>query len=240
MLFPLPQCPVPDSGTVCVPGHALSVTFNVAGYETLATGLNVTLIVQLVPVVSEHGTNLKQLTQGKKDEEPAISPDGRWVVFTALGSKDVLMKVSSNGGPASQLTDYNSAWPAIFPDGKWIASCRRGRNQNYTLSDPLHPEDLMNLAMVPFTGGQPAKVFPLPATAGDQFAWSPDGRAISFINTVNGVGNIWDQPIAGGPPQPATHFTSDRIFWFDWSRDGRLALSRGTDGTDAVLIRNFQ
>ena len=98
----------------------------------------------------------------------------------------------------------------------------------------------MSLAMVPFTGGQPAKVFPLPATAGDQFAWSPDGRAISFINTVNGVGNIWDQPIGGGPPQPATHFTSDRIFWFDWSRDGRLALSRGTDGTDAVLIRNFQ
>jgi serine/threonine protein kinase/Tol biopolymer transport system component len=185
------------------------------------------------------GTGLKQLTQGKKDEEPAISPDGRWVVFTALGSKDVLMKVSSNGGPASQLTDYDSAWPAISPDGKWIA-CRRGRNQNYTLSDPRHPEDLMSLAIIPFTGGQPGKVFPLPATAGDQFAWSPDGRAISFINTVNGVGNIWDQPTAGGPPQPTTHFTSDRIFWFDWSRDGRLALSRGTDGTDAVLIRNFQ
>jgi hypothetical protein len=36
-----------------------------------------------------------------------------------------------------------------------------------------------------------------------------------------------------------THFTSDRIFHFDWSRDGRLALSRGTDLTDAVLIKNF-
>jgi Tol biopolymer transport system component len=189
--------------------------------------------------VDMDGTSLKQLTQGKKDEEPAISPDGRWVVFTSLGAKDVLMKVSSEGGPASQLTDYNSAWPAISPDGKWIA-CRRGRNQNYTLSDPRHPEDLMSLAMLPVTGGQPAKVFPLPATAGDQFVWSPDGRAITFINTVNGVGNIWDQPIAGGPAQPATHFTSDRIFWFDWSRDGRLALSRGTDRTDAVLIRNFQ
>ena len=185
------------------------------------------------------GAGLKQLTQGKKDEEPAISPDGRWVVFTALGGKDVLMKVSSDGGPASQLTDYSSAWPAISPDGKWIV-CRRGRNQNYSLSDPQHPEDLMSLAIVPFTGGQPAKVFPLPATGGDQFVWSPDGRAVSFIDTASGVGNIWDQPIAGGPPQPATHFTSDRIFWFDWSRDGRLALSRGTDRTDAVLIRNFQ
>ena len=57
---------------------------------------------------------------------------------------------------------------------------------------------------------------------------------------MNGVGNIWEQPVAGGPPKAVTHFTSDKIFWFDWSRDGRLALSRGTDTTDAVLIKNFR
>ena len=39
---------------------------------------------------------------------------------------------------------------------------------------------------------------------------------------------------------PVTRFTSDKIFWFDWSRDGRLALSRGTTPRDAVLIKNFQ
>jgi hypothetical protein len=70
--------------------------------------------------------------------------------------------------------------------------------------------------------------------------WTPDGHAISYINTLNGVGNIWEQPVAGGPPKPVTHFTSDRIFSFDWSRDGRLALSRGTTPRDAVLIKNFQ
>ncbi|HMD84755.1 MAG TPA: hypothetical protein VKO18_08655 [Terriglobia bacterium] len=46
--------------------------------------------------------------------------------------------------------------------------------------------------------------------------------------------------MAGGPPKPVTHFTSDKIFWFDWSPDGRLALSRGTEPFDAVLIKNFQ
>jgi hypothetical protein len=55
-----------------------------------------------------------------------------------------------------------------------------------------------------------------------------------------GVRNIWEQPIEGGPPKPVTHFTSDKIFYFDLSRDGRLALSRGTDQTDAVLIKNFR
>ena len=57
---------------------------------------------------------------------------------------------------------------------------------------------------------------------------------------MHGVGNIWEQPVVGGPAKAVTHFTSDKIFYFDWSQDGRLALSRGTDTTDAVLIKNFQ
>jgi hypothetical protein len=54
------------------------------------------------------------------------------------------------------------------------------------------------------------------------------------------VDNVWEQPVTGGPPKPVTHFTSDRIFYFDWSRDGCLALSQGTERIDAVLIKNFR
>jgi Tol biopolymer transport system component len=177
------------------------------------------------------GGNLKRLTEGKVDTVPAISPDGRWVIFTRVeGGKPVLMKVPSGGGPASQLTDYFSHSASVSPDGKWIAC-------SYTPSES-------RLAIVPFAGGQPAKVFPLPGSGVGPphypYPWTPDGRAISYNNSVNGVDNIWEQPVAGGPPKPVTHFTSDKIFWFDWSRDGRLALSRGTEPTDAVLIKNFQ
>jgi Tol biopolymer transport system component len=178
------------------------------------------------------GSNLKQLTQGGADLLPAASPDGRWVVFIGFQrGKNVLMRVPSEGGPAAELTNYTSDYPSVSADGKWIA-CLYFPGQNQPPS----------LAMVPVTGGQPAKVFPLPATATANLPihWTPDGHAISFINSVNGVGNIWEQPVQGGPPKPVTHFTSDKIFWFDWSRDGRLALSRGTDTTDAVLIKNFQ
>jgi Tol biopolymer transport system component len=148
------------------------------------------------------------------------------VVFT---SSHTLMKVPSGGGPASQLTDYASYWPSVSPDGKWIACFYRpGQNQ---------PE---SLAIVPFAGGQPAKVFPEPGSGPGPLLWTPDGQALSFVISVNGAGNIWEQPVAGGPPKAVTHFTSDKIFNFDWSRDGRLALSRGTDTTNAVLIKNFQ
>jgi hypothetical protein len=94
--------------------------------------------------------------------------------------------------------------------------------------------------MVPFAGGQPAKAFPLPATGGFLLVWTPDGRAILFCNRLNGADNVWEQPVARGPPKAVTHFTSDFIYWFDWSRDGRLALSRGTDARDVVLIKSFQ
>ena len=118
------------------------------------------------------------------------------------------MKVPSGGGSASKLTDYGSSWLSVSPDGKWVAGVY------------VPDQNQASLAMVPFGGGQPAKVFPLPATADTPLVWTPDGRAISFINSLNGVGNVWEQPVTGGPPQPVTHFTSDKIFYFDWSRDG--------------------
>ncbi|MGO9273100.1 MAG: protein kinase domain-containing protein [Terriglobia bacterium] len=176
------------------------------------------------------GGNLKRLTQGKEDDNPAISPDGQWVVFqSAQGGKSVLMKVPSGGGSASQLTDYDSDYPSVSPDGKWIAF-KHSPGQNQPAS----------LAIVPFAGGQPAKVFPLPTAAGLHLVWTPDGHTISFLNTVNGVDNVWEQPVAGGAPKAVTHFTSDEIFWFDWSLDGRLALSRGTEPSDLLLIKNFR
>jgi serine/threonine protein kinase/Tol biopolymer transport system component len=176
------------------------------------------------------GGNLKQLTEGKQDASPSISPDGRWVVFERVkDNKSFLMKVSSDGGPATQLTDYQSKFPSVSPDGKWIACV-------YTPVSGQPPK----LALVPFEGGQPAKVFPVPKDSYPRsLHWAPDGHSISFIYTVNEVPNIWEQPVAGGPPRQVTHFKLDKVYSYDWFHDGRLILSRGQDITDALLIKNF-
>jgi serine/threonine protein kinase len=175
------------------------------------------------------GGNPKQLTDGENNFRPSVSPDGHWVVFSSQQSgKSILMKVPSGGGAASPLTDYNSYFPSVSLDGNWIA-CWYFPDQNQP-----------RLAIVPFAGGPPTKIFRLPDTSGGVLHWTPDGHSVSFLNRVSGAVNVWEQPIAGGPPKPVTHFTSDTIFYFDWFRDSRLVLSRGTEPIDAVLIKNFR
>ncbi|HEY0083212.1 MAG TPA: protein kinase [Pyrinomonadaceae bacterium] len=45
----------------------------------------------------------------------------------------------------------------------------------------------------------------------------------------------------GGPPRQLTDFKTDQTFSFDWSRDGKLlALARGTQTSDVVMITDFK
>jgi Tol biopolymer transport system component len=61
---------------------------------------------------------------------------------------------------------------------------------------------------------------------------------VRFIANRGGAGNIWEQPLDGRAPRQVTSFAADRIFSYDWSRDGkRLAVVRGAWTSDMVLMR---
>jgi Tol biopolymer transport system component len=108
------------------------------------------------------------------------------------------------------------------------------------------PDPAFKVAVIPFEGGQPINEFDIAKLYNQGSSqwlphWSPDGRSLHFVVGSSGISNIWSQPIDGGQPKQITNFKSDRIFSFDWSRDGKqLALSRGTVNKDAVLINNFK
>jgi Tol biopolymer transport system component len=71
--------------------------------------------------------------------------------------------------------------------------------------------------------------------------WSLDGQAIVYTERQNGVGNLWEQPLAGGPPQQLSDFKTDLISNFTFSRDGKnIVLARGPKGAYVVLIRDFK
>jgi TolB protein len=181
------------------------------------------------------GGNLKQLTEGPGDIYPQSSPDGRWVVYTSTRSgSSRVWKVSIDGGEPVRLTDQYTGVPTVSPDGSLIA-CFYREDQ---------PNSPVKVAIIPFSGGDPVKVLDIPhsfntITAG--LRWTPDGRALADIDTINGVSNIWSLPLDGGKPVQLTEFKTDQIFWFDFSRDGKqLVLSRGTETSDVILIKDFR
>jgi len=182
------------------------------------------------------GGNPKQLTYGNSDSHAESSPAGKWVVYNSASSgKVTLWKDSIEGGEPKQLTKQFSYGPVISLDGKYIASVYQGG----LTGKP-------GMAAIPFEGGEPLKILDVPVRKApqDQFPWirwAPDGRSLTYIDDLNGVSNIWSRPVSGGPPKQLTHFTSGQIFNFAWSRDGKqLALARGTETSDVVLITNFR
>ncbi len=183
------------------------------------------------------GGNARQLTRGSGEDHPQCSPDGKWVVYTLLGAgKPTLWLVSIDGGAPQQITDKYTAAAVFSPEGKSVACLYREEQPNSPLK----------LAIFPLEGGQPTRIFEAPILAGGVSLvppprWTTDGRALTYVATSAGVSNIWLQPINGGAPRQMTTFKADRIFSFEWSRDGKqLIVARGMVASDVVLISNFR
>jgi Tol biopolymer transport system component len=178
------------------------------------------------------GSNRVQLTNGNYDNNPRISPDGQWVVYSSYTSgKQLLWKVAISGGAPTQLTEVFATEPDISPDGKFVAC--------FSNDAQTGKADIM---LFPFAGGAPVGTFPLPPSANWDSGprWTPDGRALTYIDRRGETMNLWLQPLTGGPAQQITTFKQGGVFRREWSHDGKqVAIVRGAATSDAVIIINF-
>ena len=169
-----------------------------------------------------NGVNARQLTNGNGETEPRITRDGQWVVYNST-TDWTLWKTPVTGGAPMQLTKTFAREPALSPDGSLIA---------YNFRD-THASPRWKIAVIPSGGGTPLKVFDRQRAEYQTFElnWTPDGRAITYEANQGGVSNIWSQPLAGGPPQRLSDFTTDYIYGFAWALDRRqIAVVRGAWG----------
>jgi serine/threonine protein kinase/Tol biopolymer transport system component len=177
------------------------------------------------------GSNPRQITNGDGEYFPACSADSQWIIYTPLSANGsaTLWKTPIDGGEPVQLSDRLAIRAAVSPDGKWIA-CQ-------SVSDPPNPRP--RIGIFPSEGGPPAQLLEIPFTGQSQFRWSGDGKAILFLDDREGVTNIWSKALAGGAPKQVTNFTTDQIFSFDWSRDGKqMACARGVVTTDVIMLKD--
>jgi Tol biopolymer transport system component len=188
--------------------------------------------------VNLDGSEPRQLTHGALDVHPCSSADGRSVVYASfpdwspvIGGEPTLWRVSIDGGEPVQLTKQPASLPRVSPDGKLIACLY------YSRADPRFSS--FKIAAIPFDRGQPTKLFDMGPSVEDYVSWEPDGKALDYVETVDGVGNLWRQPLSGGPPEQLTTFESDRLFEFAWSRKKQVVFARGDVSSDIVLISSF-
>jgi Tol biopolymer transport system component len=195
------------------------------------------------------GSNPIRIADETVANSPKCSPDGKWVVYLRSPSWTPL-RVPITGEKPPQVIAQDMVAPGfralsldlnpyaieVSPDGKRIAYLTL---PNSTVGSPSASR-LNQLTVIPFEGGAPLYQFAWPPSASDP-RWAPGSDAVEYVLTRSGVSNIWQQKLTGGPPKQITNFESGLIFDFEWSPDGgQLALTRGSLGSDVVLISNFQ
>src|SRR2546423_9568618 len=183
------------------------------------------------------GNNPKELSNEIDGWNPMCTNDSQSVIFTSsVAGKPTLWKIPIDGGKPVQLTDYYAMGSDISPKDGRIA---------YRFIDEQAKPQRFRTAVISSDGEPPMKTFDLPQFFGaigpgfftQEIWWTVDGRALTYIDTKDGVSNIWAQPVDGGPPTQLTNFKSDLIFNYAWSRDGKkLAVARGSKTSDVVLI----
>lgn len=183
---------------------------------------------------AEDGSDLRQLTNGNGETRPRFASDGRFVFFQK-GFGDVLSsvwKVSIEGGEAQQINEPHNTFPDVSPDGAQIVYSYMAES-----SDGVKQ---WRLGVAAGENGKRLMSFEIPATVTNRLTrWTPDGKGLTYINTLGGVSNLWLQPAGGGAPLPITNFASHRIQTFDWSRDAkRLAIVRANRTSDVLLLRD--
>jgi dipeptidyl aminopeptidase/acylaminoacyl peptidase len=154
--------------------------------------------------------------------EPAISPDGKTIVYTLTTSdlaagKQVknLWRIDADGGNARRLTtsDAQDSDAAYSPDGRWIGflSTRAGESQ---------------LFLLPVDGGEPQKKTDVPGGVGE-FVFSPDGKRVVFPADVYlecGADMACNRKLADAREKTKikAHLADSLLFrhWTDW-KDGK-------------------
>jgi Tol biopolymer transport system component/DNA-binding winged helix-turn-helix (wHTH) protein len=176
------------------------------------------------------GGRVQRLTEGQQDMSPVFSPDGQTIIYRSyVTGNPNLFRLPVGGGGSTRLTEVISGPPAISPDGKTIACIQR----------PVAIAKV-KIALVPLDGSSPRIIEPTSVPRRAFLVWTHDGQSLAYIKNDSSISNLWLLPLNGGEPKQITNFDSNQIFNFAISTDGRLALSRGNEKSDVVLISSSQ
>lgn len=179
-------------------------------------------------VVNPGGGNPERLTADDEiDANPAITPDGRYVVFSSYRNGGWgIWRAEIDGHDPKQLAGGGTMTsPACSPDSQWVVFRRLG------------PSAAPHLWRVPIEGGEATELSEMQASAPSV---SPDGKLVAFFSNGETKINLVVIPAAGGEPVRVYDNSTDTRYVLGaavvrWTPDGRL-LTYIDNGAEASNI----
>jgi serine/threonine protein kinase len=179
-------------------------------------------------VMRKDGTDQKPLTKGDNQGNPVCSADGKWVYYTDRDDRSFIKRVPIIGGAPETVVAEAIPTFDLSPDGKKILSTDVREFDHKVV---WRVDDVETHKPEYFEADQRV------VSGGTKF--SKDGKAVVYVVREKGVDNLWKKTLAGGTQEQLTHFTSDHIFNYGYSRDGKkLAIERGQVESDVVVLRD--
>jgi serine/threonine protein kinase len=189
-----------------------------------------------------NGENTRAITSGPGSNLADVSKDGKTILFYRGDMRDVLWKVSPDGGDPVKLGVSSGGSALISPNGKLIA---------HTFVTEINGQGAFTPQIMTIDGTDP-KAIDLPPRSGD-VAWTPDSDGLTFIrNTPETEQNLYLLRLDGSKPTQLTHFTDGRVMQHNWSPDGKKIVIRrrlgnahnlwlvNADGTNPVKVTDFE
>jgi Tol biopolymer transport system component len=200
--------------------------------------------------VDPDGGNPRQVTVGRGESLADVSPDGRTVIFSTLRPTQALWAGSVEGGEPIKLAApfVAKGHVSYSPDGTRIA---------YLDLTELDEKPHNAWTVISSTDGRQIASLPLDPGIGHGIGfpdveWTGDGKALSFLDEVDGIANVFRQTLDARKPVAVTRFTGGQIRDHEWSPDGsRLLIVRGNgrieniwmtraDGSEAIQLTDFK
>jgi len=183
--------------------------------------------------MSPDGSEQIQITQDEGGFPQFVSPDQKWLYYTAARRR-VLMRIPLDGGKAEMVLAKRSFHFNFSPDGSLVAFAEKGDERSV-------------ISIVSLPNGERVKAFDLPndKPAILHLAWAPDGKSLYYVwpNDENDRYILWQQDLAGGSPLKIADLGSAELRetkTFTISPDGKaFAAVQGSWKHDAVLIRGL-
>jgi serine/threonine protein kinase/dipeptidyl aminopeptidase/acylaminoacyl peptidase len=182
------------------------------------------------------GSGEVQLTNGPNDSIPSCPVDGKWFYYVDSVSHN-RMRIPLDGGTSELLPDKlkksfaGSGRPTVSPDGRFFVYAA-----NFEEVPGQYSSKLVLIDVDAGPDAAPRILNNNPNRSGEP-KFSRDSKSIAFPVLENGVYNLWEQSLDGGPGHQLTHFASpDYLAGFEWSPDGKKLAIQWVQSTAEIVL----